>query len=390
MIAYIEHYNRDQNVVLFDFVDSNDFFLFHSESNLGQQDFKRSMILLKNYSGKSLNIGSYYFFKENVLLDNLALESRILEVDESYIIDIEMTLKSSHDQIFEGTKSYSRWEIFQRNLEVSTFDSLESLEKIHRPEKVIIKYVGQGSWNEIYDKNEISIIFDFGASYQYPKKEIDELAKVPNQNYPNFNPTFLLSHWDVDHYHCIKALTDESIKSFKYFIFRNRLPNLTSRTIYGRIKALNHNCLIGIEPLDKLQKGMKDRLIPILNTDHIIIYNSRKIRSRNRNALTLSVRSANKSVVFPGDCHYEEINDCMLPHLAYNHSNNLVVPHHGGKAGKVVYSNLEKDWLNHAIISVGKNNYGHPLESVKNSLKEIGFKKVNQMNLEAKDVEIEF
>ena len=51
----------------------------------------------------------------------------------------------------------------------------------------------------------------------------------------------------------------------------------------------------------------------------------------------------------------------VLPHLNFKHKHHLVVPHHGGKAGKYVYKLPKNVIPDKAIISVGPNKYKHPL-----------------------------
>jgi len=46
----------------------------------------------------------------------------------------------------------------------------------------------------------------------------------------------------------------------------------------------------------------------------------------------------------------------------------LIVPHHGGKAGKYVYDYTPGISCQRAIISVGKNNYGHQVKRYVQSL----------------------
>jgi hypothetical protein len=57
---------------------------------------------------------------------------------------------------------------------------------------------------------------------------------------------------------------------------------------------------------------------------------------------------------------YDQISRYILPHLNYKHLHNLVVPHHGGNAGKYTYIIPKYVSVSTAIISVGVNHYKHP------------------------------
>ncbi|WP_157976231.1 hypothetical protein [Lewinella sp. IMCC34191] len=374
---YIEYFNRVSQDVIVDFLDSNDW------SNLiNARDITRSMFHLKNYSGKRLNVGSYYKLNINIFKEELI---EYLPYDQSYIIDGVIDLENFEGEVFGAAQSISANESWERNIDQPNCQLILDKEKIKYPSLFIAKNVGQGSWNEIYSNEKLEFIFDIGASFRYSKKEIDLLVAMPNNRYINENPNVIISHWDVDHYHCLKALSDIAIVKFSKFVFRNRLPNLTARVIFSRIRRLNPSCLIAIEPFEK---GDKHSLIKILDLGQYLIYNSRIHRNRNRNALTMCIRTKKRSVILPADCHYEEINDCMLSDLCYPHNNYLIVPHHGGKAGKVVYNSNSNFVNKDAIISVGKNSYGHPLSSTVKSLESLNFK-VHQTNHTLKDYRLE-
>jgi len=387
MRIFIENYNANFKTVLFDFLDSNDFLDFGREIFNLERDVKRSMILLKNYSGKKLRNGSYYELNADIFRESFNLESDYDTNTDSYIVDAQITLNENHQEFIGKSKSITRQEIWERNIDPTDRNSSKPFQETGRPTKIRVKYVGQGSWNEVWVENKVKVVFDIGTSYHRKKVEVDDLVKEANSHYLTSNPSVVISHWDVDHYHCLKALSDDAVKSFRAFLFRDRLPNLTSRIIYSRIKKLNPQCLIAVKPFEKLIKGNRDRLIPQIKANHLIIYNSRRISSRNRNCLTMIVRTLTTSVVLPGDCHYQEVSDCMLPDLAYPHDNHLIVPHHGGSAGKVQYSLPFIVQRKQAVVSVGKNSYGHPSDKNIDLLRGLGFK-ICQLNHKLKDHDI--
>src|SRR5690606_21405355 len=102
----------------------------------------------------------------------------------------------------------------------------------------------------------------------------------------------------------------------------------------------------------------------------------------------ISVRAKGGSVILPGDAHYKQISRDILPMLNYPHDHNLVVPHHGGKAGKYCYDlpssvvTIEK-----AVLSYGDNHYNHPSKENISSLKTTGFE-IRRTFTEKQDVDI--
>jgi len=60
--------------------------------------------------------------------------------------------------------------------------------------------------------------------------------------------------------------------------------------------------------------------------------------------------------------------------LNYRHEHSLVVPHHGGKAGKLIYKLPMQVRPKLAIISVGKNHFHHSDEKNVTELQNLGLK----------------
>lgn len=90
---------------------------------------------------------------------------------------------------------------------------------------------------------------------------------------------------------------------------------------------------------------------------------------------------------FSGDGKYDQVSKFILPFLNYPHNHTLIVPHHGGCAGRFEYKASSKINLNRAIISVGINRYGHPTNSVVTSLKT-EFKHIEQTRYRLNDIVI--
>ena len=74
------------------------------------------------------------------------------------------------------------------------------------------------------------------------------------------------------------------------------------------------------------------------------------------------LRKSNTSVLFTGDYDYTQVCNYMLPDVRYKCNQFLIVPHHGGNAGKFAYACSTQNILKDAVISVGPNPYkpSHP------------------------------
>lgn len=374
--AFIERYEKSKNKVLFDFIDSNNFNVFGESTGIPGNLSDPSMVLVENYQGKKLKEGAYYII-ERTTLQELETQNRITNYNQtSYLIGYKIDLTDFPDEIFGKSKSLSQNERDDYFTDVWRYTTEHENLRFRSGKSVetIIRNVGQGSWNEIIEEGIVTNVFDFGTKYTASREEVIEIIGDRDVRYQTDLPGLLLSHWDVDHYHCLKGLSDEAIKSFQYFLFRNRLPNLTSRIIYGRVRDLNPNCLLPVEPFDKPPKGERKHLRRLNVDDQFLLYNSCYTSSRNKDGLCLSLRLQNSNIVFPGDNHYDQISYCMLPELNYESNHYLVVPHHGGNAGKLIYQLGRRAKPAQAIISVGSNSYGHPFENNKEGLRKLGFK----------------
>jgi beta-lactamase superfamily II metal-dependent hydrolase len=199
-----------------------------------------------------------------------------------------------------------------------------------------------------------------------------------DQAYQVAKPVILLSHWDVDHYHLLLEAEDATIKAFRRFIFRAHIPNQTSQRLYDRFTQLNPQALF---PVDAESPGAR-RTSKKLKTIQVPgtpfkIYNGSEHYNRNVCGLMISFQTSKLVAVCAADFDYKQLQADVLKHFDYRHDHYLIVPHHGGNAGKVVY-NLRAGTKKDAIISVGGiNPYEHPFQYVIDKLEDMRFHVVN-------------
>ena len=109
-------------------------------------------------------------------------------------------------------------------------------------------------------------------------------------------------------------------------------------------------------------------------------------KTKNISGLVLALRTIESSVIFSGDCFYSQLSENVLPQLEYKNNHNLIVPHHGGQAGKYFYKNKKAEKVN-AIISAGKSK-SHPSKYYTDFLR-CEFKTLRSTKVENKDIIID-
>ncbi len=393
VIVYIEKFNKMAGELIFDFFDSNEHSSFIRNLNLTKSQYGPSMVLVKNYRLRNLQEGTYYAIKSNTL--QLWKESENVNLNleiNSYLIGYEIDL-SNH---FEETE-----EIFMNSISFNFDSKLYFESRLYKPFKTnfplptingdtsfVVRNVGQGNWNEIKVNDEVNLVFDIGGSFSMKRSEIRTLIDDRINDYSTSKPVLIISHWDFDHYHALLAMDDNEISQFSYIICRDILPNLTTRILGQRLRSIfSTSRIYGVSADYKLIRRGLPRLSKLnSNREQLVLYNSEEHKDRNKSGLALTLKKANSSVLFSGDLHYEQISTDILPDLNFSHKHYLVVPHHGGNAGAFSYSPSKLVKCAEAIISVGKNNYKHPLKVNLQNLKKIF--KVRMTILEAKDIEI--
>lgn len=322
------------------------------------------MIRVSNYHGPNVVEGATYHLHRKVISDWIEEGRLAIAEDNSLIVGFELNASGLNSFFFGRPKSFNEYERHIRNIDfkggsVKTMD-LPSFSVPH----IIIRSVGQGNWNEIHD-GKIRLVYDAGTAWTATHKQVQALVATRSQQYEDDRPGFVLSHWDVDHYHLLLGMSIATAQSFKYFVCRGKLPNLTSR----RAMAMISN-VIALPP--EPRSAGKPRLHLLHQTGDVMLFNSERHRDRNQSGLVIAVNRKASSAVLAGDQHYTQISTCVLPHLSPLGCHNLVVPHHGGAAGKIVYSGTTAS-LGIAAVSVGHNSYGHPNPGTLKKLTALGF-----------------
>ncbi|GAA3934321.1 hypothetical protein GO495_29815 [Chitinophaga oryziterrae] len=388
IFIYVESIDISNKTLLTDFIESNNFSRFFEILGLEFPIDGPTMLLFKNYEYRKRE-GSIYSLGISTI-DRLRQEERVTLIEDSFIVRAEIDLKGIKQDILGSSVSHIFLEekyffTYRFHLE-SAYGSSFQLPNKGRT-RLIIKDVGQGSWTEIEVDKKLTLIFDAGTYYSTKASKVTSMYGNRDSSYQTDCPGLIISHWDVDHYHFLKVMTDATISSLKFILCRNFTPSLMSRVIFSRLAKLNKN-LISISADIRTVSVKETPLFPYYDNKRFTIFNSGYSRSRNKNGLSLLIRTATKSVLLTGDQHYGQFDHFVIPsYLNYGHRHYLIVPHHGGNAGSYNFNLQQKVKKGDAIISVGSNTYGHPLPSILKCLRAASFN-IRRTDIVGRDIDI--
>lgn len=386
--VYIEKKVGDR--ILIDFLDSFEFGRFSNLIGV-PNDWQEngSMIEFINYRGeRKIQKGVVYILNLKALL-NLDIAAFISQV-ESLVLAYQIDLADINQEIFGTSIALSKLERERGGISNRFTPSINDLKIESFTDQVVIRKIGQGNWNELYDKEKVHTVFDAGTIYTTSRNNLIRLIDDRDKLYQVSKPIFILSHWDVDHYHFLLGMEDDTIKAFQKFVFRNKVPSLTARKIIGRFNLLNKAALfpINADPRPKYTRGpIRLSSYPYNYSGTLQLLNAQENRSRNKSGIGLLLRTKNNTVVFAGDFYYDQLDIDVLPLISYQHDNHyLIVPHHGGNAGRMIYRLRTLVIQKKGIISVGKNPYipKHPYSTTISSLMNLGFS-VTRTDLQKSD-----
>lgn len=395
ILVYIEEYNKEDGEVIFDFVDSNEYGLFTEIEKLNFNLSNPSMVLLKNYKTRKVQENTTYAIKRDVIEKWQELNLIYTNIENSFLIGYIIELPQLDGEIFSVPISTTNpsfnffpYSIRQGNYLIERNSHFKFPVKLKGKLNVTIRNVGQANWNEVNENQDTKIVFDAGAPTFASRKDVLKIIGICSTRYANTNPGLILSHWDKDHYHSLLGMSDMELCNFSFFICRNDFPNLTCRVLYGRIiNAVGIANTYSIPAFQRPSRRSPVKFFPLNSLrNSLVLYNGQSHKSINISGIVLSVKTQKSSIILSGDCKYEQISRDILPHLNYSHEHNLVVPHHGGEAGKFIYNFSRQVKTNLAIISVGMSRK-HPNANNVQNLVSTGFK-VLRTNFVNKDITI--
>ena len=397
---YVEKYNHTQKIILLDFVFEHEFLYFRDRGDFWEGEhlpndrYEPTMILVHNFDTKRR-------IREGALLD----------VDMNVLMKITVSNQNSnfysyyHEnrpvtvffELLDGT-IFSRIidnpltciiHLNSREYEQTLFSSWEgkpcALDKLSNEFKVSVWDVGQGNTNSIEDKNNLTL-FDFGASvFSTKMHHMDILYCHRDMINQNRTISLIISHWDSDHYNLLCTVDDDFLEKLCCVFYPCNIITQTAKQI---MKRINNHCKYCVaipyaKRVHKRQVGIKS----IFSGTHFELFVGENSTSINKSGLLLNVWGNREAVLLTADHTNYQVWGTQYHRLNYNIGKvNVVVPHHGGYCGKTKVCNTIQPGI--AAISVGKNAYKHPHQSVIDEYIKMGYE-VFRTDWERKDIIIQ-
>ncbi|MES2811506.1 MAG: hypothetical protein V4670_03465 [Bacteroidota bacterium] len=359
ILVYVEEVNRDENTLVFDFIDSNEYAKFDNALEIQNNILKASTVKVTNYKQKSIRENTVYAIDRKVLL---TLRQSIELTEDSFLFGYSINLPDTTDFLFKTSVTIGELDRYTIGAIIRGGSDKTILDiPLKGSIDVTVRNIGQGNWNEISVNNKVKVVYDAGASMYASRAVIrTHIGRKPIE-YSESKPCLILSHWDKDHYHSLVGMSDAELQCFSSFICPDILPNITSRTLYARIvAAIGSNNVYTVSNIPKVigTPSTLGLISPV--TNKLMVFNSTQNKDRNVSGIVLAIKTSNSSIIIPADSHYGLLSSYILPMLNHTHSHNLVVPHHGGNAGAYDYNMYPGTTPRQAVISVGHNRYGHP------------------------------
>lgn len=338
--------------VILDFNDESDIDKLSEQFQVPREGENKSVIILEDVKferGTGFRSGKWY----DIPIDIFENFTYIEENEGNSRVFLTLQQKD----IILNIKQYLTSSLYYMNRELYS-ESVKGLQITDQDElKLIVRNVGCGNWNEIKNSS-FWLIYDLGGDIKFTKQEMEDVFERIK-----FDREFIavISHWDLDHYRAILDLQESQLEYMKQIIVPSKIPNnIQVQKTFKRLKQLNIAIRI-LLPTPKKRRTIDLQLIQ--NEKNLKVYRSSDGSSMNMSGIVLVVEGQNKVCILTGDHHYSQLNRNVLPVLPQKPL-ELVVPHHGGAAGKFDTTNLDMVCSLSGAISTQSNRYKNlPLKS---------------------------
>ena len=371
-IVYLEAYEKAGDGIVDAFIDfrqTKDFALFRRATDYG--NMKASIIEFRSLkASKRLRRGCYY--KLNLdLLKNFQLERQenSLIIGGAYDLSNMQMPEMDEDEVLQKHDALDAEEMSMANVPPGDlFDNITSNDL-----KLFVKDVGQANWNELRIGDDVKVVYDAGAELHAHEPEVRQIFEGRKKDRMRTKPVLVISHWDMDHIHCLKVMNDDDIRDcFSRIVCPDKLKSITSRNVLdGFVRALG-NANVYCLPLPGRTNGITMHLWR--REGCISLYKAESSSQINYCGLVMFVKGNERSACYTGDCRLVQAKDAYDQEKSGGLATNahvLIAPHHGGDCG-VNYRQYSLP-CNVIAISVGFNNgYGHPQSDMLKYLKTLG------------------
>ncbi len=340
---------------IFDFSLNDDLRVVSNIFELIYEDSNKTLLILSNLrfeNYKGFRSGYWYdlpegFFRMFELVNEHTESSRVIaELKSVSDLLLDVQRYRTRENLYINTREESIDEFtdskFYSDIRAMT-DEMENLE-------LIVRNVGCGNWNEI-KAEDFWLIYDLGGDVKFTDAEMQSLfSRI------SFEQNFIgmISHWDLDHYRAILDLNSSQLSLMKYIIVPSKMPNtLQLRKTLSRLRSLNIPINI---LLPSLKRGRSIDLISQGKFGQFELYRSCDGININQSGIVLVVEGVRKIAVLTGDHHYPQIYKRVFS-TSRTKPYELVVPHHGGYAGRFKRTDWSTINFSSGALSTQGNRY---------------------------------
>lgn len=376
--------------LLIDFRTKEDFDTFISAGIIKELSVKPVSTYFWVYdyrTTESLVGGSYYKLDLDVLSNAKA------RIDKEYLYFFaSFSFKNNEDSTVEPLLSGRNYNFpnISTGIDVESFQEYKDFDDVrvclehYNPKCFYVFDVGQGSWNSVIGCEHggslfssrklycrvdcstfgVKLVFDMGCDLNYNKNKVNDLLTRYTSFHHNSKSILVISHWDLDHYRLLLALTEENINDmFCYIICPSKVVSNTSISLLNRLTGkLGRGRVIPINNPPRNNNGAS--LNSIFNSGFLNLYIGCNYRNINKCGIVLLLNGSQKSVLFTGDSSYKQLSVVLNNGSSINGDLFFVIPHHGGN-DRTLSPQFNPVNVSEAIISVGRNNrYNHPSRTV--------------------------
>lgn len=381
IIVYLDYHSKVADGggdLILDFRREEDYARFVNvfEEQNGNGGSSGTYLRITGYStDKRLMRGGYYSL--NVELLNKA---RLRRITDSYLFLAEFDFSELDSQEFAGQELLQSHEpldpgqMYWRNQHkpngITMPNVLPNLQ-------LYVAGVGQANWNELRSNGNTIIQYDMGAELNTNRQQVRGIFQAHSQHiYSNNKAILVISHWDMDHVHCLLAMNDNDIRNtFRKVICPNVIKSNTARRILKHLTSVLTSANVHCFSPHYHNPHTDYHVHPLLQLNgNIALYIGENRRNLNHSGIVMFVNGGISSVNYTGDSLLRQAEEAMLDAVSRGSQTNshiLIAPHHGGTNEKKYMQYITPSSTRQTIvcISVGSGNqYGHPDSKMLNYL----------------------
>lgn len=371
-IVYLDSYYKAGDGIVdayIDFRQSKDWAMF--SQSVGLPDSSGTFIELQSLkSSKRLMQGCYYKLNLELLKGfQLRRNETSLLLGGSYDLANMQMPEDDGSELLQQHEPLEPEDMSRRNVP----REMPALISSSNDMSLFVKDVDQANWNELRLGGNIVVLYDAGARLNASMAEVAAIFDSRKADLEATKPILVISHWDKDHIHCLKFLSQSDIpKYFSALICVDKMKSVTATDIFNNFMgALGNKKVWCVSPAARTN-GIDMHLWK--NLGCISIYQGEQSRKTNYSGLAMFVKGTARSASYTGDCRLTQAKSVYDQEVAQGINTKehvLVAPHHGGDYGASFrHYSLP---CNDIAISVGANNSnGHPQKDMLRYLRSLG------------------